>query len=697
MDIRLKEVWGAVVLVCFYSISALSQNEEAKNASRRDTLRMPSAMVEVFRVPTPVERTPGAVVVLEATQLQNGVSPDIEDAVNAIPGVKMETRGIGGSRRIQMRSSGLRSPFAVRNVHMLNNGFVLTGAGGSSPLELLNPQWLHRLEILLGPTGAIFGGGYGGAIVASSIRPFSGTSSGLEIKLLNRIGTTGNASPNTLPLSFETGFSVLSVNAKSDWKFQATWSGNPGYRDQESNARQNIEIHRRWKPSPNVLNHIWTGWLQASWELPGSLTALQAENEPTNAPGKKYDARVDRERFWAGWSRTASNENSKNGFWAYAQTSQKDNPFGTSPFYQGMKEEQEINGSLRWWRGQTTAVNSSTNFTWDQSIIGRFENLQVEENDLVAPGELPRYLIESNTQDVWIGSGIRFEVADKWLFDMQGGAELIHRSTSGQFLQSEQATTDYEEIYTQLNWAPRIALGYTLDSHHSLSLQYAEGSSHPNTFELVDPESNAFANLNSEHAQTWEFSWKGSATGPNSFINWSLIAYKQTILDAIATIEGEGDGNYIANISGLEMNGLEGSFRTGVSFSSGASIEVSVHGNINQHAFSPNAQQLPGTPLHVAGGSLMYRNQAVTVRWNHLWNDRTALNDESSVWAPAYQRSDFRVDFSHNQNIWSIGVRNAFDAQYSNWLQINSFGGKHFNPAPGRTFWASWVCKFTQQ
>jgi outer membrane receptor protein involved in Fe transport len=93
----------------------------------------------------------------------------------------------------------------------------------------------------------------------------------------------------------------------------------------------------------------------------------------------------------------------------------------------------------------------------------------------------------------------------------------------------------------------------------------------------------------------------------------------------------------------------------------------------------------------------MYRNQAVTVRWNHLWNDRTALNDESSVWAPAYQRSDFRVDFSHNQNIWSIGVRNAFDAQYSNWLQINSFGGKHFNPAPGRTFWASWVCKFTQQ
>ena len=131
-----------------------------------DTLRVDAAIVEVLRIPTPVQRAPGALYAIGASQLQNGVSPDIEDALNMLPGVKMETRGVGGSRRIQMRSSGLRSPFAVRNIHMLCDGFVLTGAGGTSPIELWNPQWMHRLEVLLGPTGAIFGGGYGGALVA---------------------------------------------------------------------------------------------------------------------------------------------------------------------------------------------------------------------------------------------------------------------------------------------------------------------------------------------------------------------------------------------------------------------------------------------------------------------------------------------------------------------------------------------------
>ena len=66
-----------------------------------------------------------------------------------------ETRGTGGSRRLQMRSSGLRSPFGVRNVLMLMDGFARTNASGNSPLELWNPQWLDRLEVVKGPVGAI--------------------------------------------------------------------------------------------------------------------------------------------------------------------------------------------------------------------------------------------------------------------------------------------------------------------------------------------------------------------------------------------------------------------------------------------------------------------------------------------------------------------------------------------------------------
>lgn len=693
---RLKE--GRLVVLSFLILSHVFGETHGQDRIpfAGDTLNMPSAIVEVLRIPTPIERAPGTLVVFEESQLQNGVSADIEDVINTIPGVKMETRGIGGSRRIQMRSSGLRSPFAVRNIHMLCNGFVLTGAGGTSPVELWNPQWLNRLEVLLGPTGAIFGGGYGGALVATSLAPFDGLSNDLTLKMLSRISTTGRSSEGVVPVSFETGFSASSKGQSKDWSLNATWSENPGYRDQESNQRRNIEFHRRWKPQPHILHHVWTGLLQASWDLPGSITAEQALTAPTTAPGASYDAHVERNRYWLSWSRTATNERAKNGIWAYAQASNKYNPFGTSPFYQGQKEEKEINGSVRWWRGETKALNSNTTFTWDQSAIGRFENVQVDENDLIAAGENPRYAIDSDNQTAWMGSGIRLEVANAWLFDMQWGVELMHRSTTGQFFDQTESVNTYEETYSKINWAPRIGIGYAFDGNQNVSLQYAEGSSHPNTFELVDPETNFFADLNSEQAKTWELSWKGKRIQPNASFHWSFNAYKQTVKDAISTVEGDDDGLYLANVEGLQMKGLEASIQTQYNVSSTASLAFSIHGNINRHEFTSIMDQLPGTPLHVAGATLAYQNQAIQVQWNHIWNDRTPLNDASSSWAAAYQRSDFALSFTKNQSVWRIGMRNALDAQYSNWLQINAFGGKNFNPAPGRTIWASWVWNFSR-
>ena len=661
-----------------------------------DTLRVDVAIVEVLRIPTPVQRAPGALYVIGASQLQNGVSPDIEDALNMLPGVKMETRGVGGSRRIQMRSSGLRSPFAVRNIHMLCDGFVLTGAGGTSPIELWNPQWMHRLEVLLGPTGAIFGGGYGGALVASSQAPFSGAKTGFRVRSMTRLSSTGRSDQTPSGLAMESGFSITESNTSSDWKLQSSWSDNPGFRDQESNQKRTLEVHKRWLSQPHILHHVWTGLLQASWDLPGSIVEEQAQLEPTTAPGLRYDAHVERDRYWLAWSRTATHQHAKNGLWAFAQASDKYNPFGTSPFYQGLKEEQELNGSVRWWRGASRALNSRTTLTWDQSAIARFEQVTIDESDLIAPELPPRYQIESTNHNLWVGSGVRLEVESSWLFDVQLGAEWLSRSTTGLFDQQEPTLVPYEEDYTTIQWAPRIGLSYTFESAQSISLQYAEGSSQPNTFEIVDPSTNDFANLRAEQAKTWELSWKGSHDRNTTSYHWSFNAYHQVIQDGIALVTGENDGVFLDNVEGLAMKGLEGSLRSIQRFSPGHVLEMEIHGNMNRHRFDPLFEQLPGTPLNSAGASVVYRKRSVQFQWNHLWNDRNPLNDALTRWAPAYQRSDVAFSFTKSQNTWRLGMRNVFDAKYSNWLQINAFGGKHYNPAPGRTYWASWVWKFNQ-
>ena len=83
--------------------------------------------------------------------LANGFgSADVSNALNALPGVLMETRGMGGSRRVNVRGSALRSPFAVRNTMLFVRGFMLTEADGTSPVEWLDPAWSGGMELVSG-------------------------------------------------------------------------------------------------------------------------------------------------------------------------------------------------------------------------------------------------------------------------------------------------------------------------------------------------------------------------------------------------------------------------------------------------------------------------------------------------------------------------------------------------------------------
>ena len=119
--------------------------------------------------------------------LTNGFgSADVSNALNALPGVLMETRGMGGSRRLNVRGSALRSPFAVRNTMLFVRGFLLTEADGTSPVEWLDPSSVGGMELVSGAAATTFGGAYGGALLAhGAANPALG-------RIQTVVGTTGN-------------------------------------------------------------------------------------------------------------------------------------------------------------------------------------------------------------------------------------------------------------------------------------------------------------------------------------------------------------------------------------------------------------------------------------------------------------------------------------------------------------------------
>jgi len=137
------------------------------------TVRLPEATVTGYGQQLPLRRTAAAVGVVHAATFERFPQNALTQAVNTLPGVRLEERATG-SYRLSVRGSTLRSPFGVRNVKVYYEGIPFTEASGSTALNLLDPSQLGRLEVLKGPAASVYGAGTGGAVLLENRRPLPG-------------------------------------------------------------------------------------------------------------------------------------------------------------------------------------------------------------------------------------------------------------------------------------------------------------------------------------------------------------------------------------------------------------------------------------------------------------------------------------------------------------------------------------------
>ena len=683
------------ILLC---LCAWASGPEAASQQQQlpslDTLTIEVAEVRALRIPTTAAKVAGNIQLLEPSTLQNGHSPDLQDALNSIPGVYMETRGIGGSRRLQMRSSGLRSPFGVRNIIMIMDGFVLTNASGNSPLELWNPQFMQRLEVVKGPVGAFYGNAYGGALVGSSLAALHSLTN--QTSGFATLRTSGLK--NRLTGGLESGFQHtvrLGRNSNEALHVRMHWNDSEGYRQQEYNRRNQAELHWLKQIKPSVQRRMWLGWMDATWGLPGSLDAEDANDQPTAAPGLTYNARVHRSRTWMGWSREVKRSYKQSGIWIYGQTSGKHNPFGTSAFFNGLKDEAERFVSLRWWQARSRPIGQDGKLTWDQSVIARYEQLNLTEADVWQTSGSPRYAISTWTQSHWAAMGGRLEWRDKWQVDAQFALESMQRDSRGTRRVLGDSMGDYLESYSVWDPLPFVQFTYQATAHWKWFAQWGNGGSHPTSFELVDPEEYQPYALRPEQAHAFEIGTRWTQSLESVEFNLMATAYHQSVRDAIAQVPGPADGLYMDNVDGLSMSGLEITLGLTASLSDAATLQTQAWGAMNRHAFEPFAQTLPGTPLHTAGttGTVNFKNFALG--WQHQWMDQIKLHTYRDDWTEAHHRLTVHVTRTWAAHSIQIGARNVLNSEYSSWVQVNAFGGRYFNPAPPRTVWLTWRWKLT--
>lgn len=132
-----------------------------------------SLEVTVLRTPIELMEAPFAVSAVDVSRSRRG-EPGlaIDGALLGIPGVQVDDRyNAALGERISIRGFGARAAFGVRGIRVLVDGIPATLPDGQTTLSHVDPALLGRVEVIRGPASALYGNASGGVLRLRTVAP----------------------------------------------------------------------------------------------------------------------------------------------------------------------------------------------------------------------------------------------------------------------------------------------------------------------------------------------------------------------------------------------------------------------------------------------------------------------------------------------------------------------------------------------
>jgi iron complex outermembrane receptor protein len=108
--------------------------------------------------------TPVACEVVTTADLNRTNGIRLENALNLLPGVRLERKTEGGGSRIVIRGYGNQTNTNGSGYKAYYNGIPITDADGTTILDDVDLGSLGRIEVLKGPASGVYGAGIGGVV-----------------------------------------------------------------------------------------------------------------------------------------------------------------------------------------------------------------------------------------------------------------------------------------------------------------------------------------------------------------------------------------------------------------------------------------------------------------------------------------------------------------------------------------------------
>jgi iron complex outermembrane receptor protein len=141
------------------------------------------------RLSTPLNRIPFATSIVQQDFLRTiPKSIAVDEALKLIPGVKVDNQADGERVHLSIRGQGILSERGVRGIKVLLDGIPLNDPTGFTP-DFFDVDWaiVKNIEVLRGPTGALYGGSSSSGII--NITTFNGGKNPLNAMVMGSYGT----------------------------------------------------------------------------------------------------------------------------------------------------------------------------------------------------------------------------------------------------------------------------------------------------------------------------------------------------------------------------------------------------------------------------------------------------------------------------------------------------------------------------
>ncbi|UOQ96530.1 TonB-dependent receptor plug domain-containing protein [Hymenobacter sp. 5317J-9] len=686
----------------------------ARAQTPADTARavaLPEATVTGYGQRLPLRRTAAAVGVLEARTIQQFNPAALTQAVNTLPGVRLEERATA-SYRLSIRGSTLRSPFGVRNVKVYYNGIPFTEAGGSTPLNLLDPAFIGRLEVLKGPAGSVYGAGTGGVALFGTPEVVAGTSR------VAAGATVGSYGLRRSTITAETGSATSSVRA------QYAHQELDGYRQQSALQRDAFALDVRTVTSPKATLSAHLLYTDISYQLPGGLTRAQFEADPQQArPGTATVlGQVAQRAFYA--SRTGLlGLTHEYRFTERLQLETTGYGSGTAVRTASLTDYERNTGlglggrtALRYRTalgGRTLRLQGGA-----EAQVG-FANGRSYQNQAGTPGTL-RYDDEITTSTGFAFVQADYELPARLLLTVASSYNRLRYGiarVSSSLPAPAPASYDISRSFRPV-LSPRVALLRELGAGLSVYGSVSLGFSPPTTDEVRTSDGRLNEDLQAERGTSYELGARGNFF--NNRLRYELNLFDLELRETIVSSTTDQGVVVFRNTGSTHQRGLEAALSgwvwqqrrvTSVTYrdstkrmppqeDTGLRAWASyAYNDFRFGSYASGGQDLGGnrltgtTPHTLSAGLDFSERHGFYFSPNLGHQARVVLTDANTETAPGYwvfgARGGWRRTFSGrlDTNLYA-GLDNATDRRYSLGNDLNAFGGRYFQPAPGRAWYA---------